>query len=379
MAKSLTTLNDYVLALNILDSGGSRFVQRVQWSDRGDPLSWALGTSSLAGFEDLLSAKGQGTAIKELDTRVIVFFEHEIWQGIPGQGSSVWQFAPLDRTIGTSYTWTIAKTPLGLIFLAPDFMLYLVPKDGGSAVPVGKPIQKRLRETIDIPSRAHAVYDENLNAYRLMYAIRGGPGYPTEEFVFNLLEQSFAPQTYANTLATRSVTRAFPAYSQSAVAGLTWDSLTTAGYTWDTIPFKWSQMLSTSTQVNRTLYLGSSDGTVYQLSSLYTTDDGTPVQARWRTGALGGDQPEKIKQVNALAVDCATTVTSKLTVRVSRDGGASFDPGQQLSFGASSIETQQWAWTATPALFPIVELTTEDVGLKVYRLWLQMRAGGSYR
>lgn len=378
MAKYLTTLNDYVLAFNI-KSGSSRFVQRVQWSDRGGPFTWTPSTSNNAGLEDLLSAKGQGTAIKELDTRVILFFEHEIWQGIPGQGARIFDFAPLDRTIGTTFTWTIQKTPLGLIFLGPDFMLYLIPKDGSQAVPVGKPVQRRLRDTIDLPSKAHAVYDEQLNAYRLFYAVRGGPGYPTEEFVFNLLEHNFAPQTYALATGTRAITRAFPAYSQSATAGLTWSDISTAGYTWDTIPFKWNQMLSTSTNVNRTIFAGSSDGTVYQLSSLYTTDDGTPVEARWRTSALGGDFPEGIKQVNAVLVDCATQVMSHLTVRVSRDGGASFDVGQQVTFGASSIETQAAAWVATPALFPMVELTTEDIGVKVYRLWLQMRAGGSYR
>lgn len=62
-ARYITTFDNFVLALNVRDVGSveSRYVQRVQWSDRGNPMQWdAAAANSLAGFEDLLDAKGQG-------------------------------------------------------------------------------------------------------------------------------------------------------------------------------------------------------------------------------------------------------------------------------------------------------------------------------
>ena len=373
-ARYVTTSDNFVLALNSRDSGSaqSRYVQRVSWSDRGGPLTWVPATTNLAGFEDLLSAKGEGTRIMDLDNRVIVFFEGEIWQGVRNVHPNTWQFTPIDRTIGTAYSWTIAKTPVGLIFLGADFMLYLLPKDGGTAQAIGKAVQKTLRDIMDVPTLAHAVYDEGLNSYRMFYAIRGGTGVPTRELVFNLVENSIALQDYG----TRSLTRAFPAYLQSATDGLTWGSLVTAGYTWGTLPYTWGQMASSSTRVNKSIFVGSSSGTVYHLSSTWSNDESTRVESRWRSGALGAANPELTKFVNVVRVDCAATQQSNVTVRVSRDQGITFDPGQMLTVPATSQETQITAFVQTPSRYPMIEMTTEDPGVRLYRAWLQMRMGG---
>ena len=374
-ARFITSFDNFLLGFNIRDVGSaqSRYVQRVQWSDRGNPENW---TTVISGFEDLLAAKGEGTRIMDMDNRVILFFEGEIWVGYRTSGAASFAFEPLDRTMGTRFSWTVAKTPLGLIFLGNDYMVYLLPKEGGSAQPIGKATQRRIRDTIDVPEYSHAVYDEQSNLYRLFYPVRGGTGLPTAELVFNLTEGTYAPQTYANATGTRSLTRGFPAYLQNATAGITWDDIATAGWTWDNIPYTWDQMQSTSTRVNKTVFLGSSDGTMYHLSSAYSTDDGTPVEARWRSGALGGDSPEHLKHVNQVKVDGISNPGSTVTIRVSRDQGTTFDSGQSVAMPVSSNQTQVTAWVNTVARYPTVELTTEDIGSRFYRLWVPMRPGG---
>lgn len=373
-AKYVTTFDNYILTLNSRDTGSaeSRYVQRVQWCGRGNPMVWNPATDATAGFEDLLAARGEGTRITDMDNRVIVFFESEIWVGVRAAGVTSFTWEPLDRTVGTRNSWTIAKTPVGLMFLGNDFMVYLLPKEGGGAQPVGKATQRYLRENMDKPDRAWALYDETTNAYRLFYPTRGGTSVPTREFVFNLLDASAAHQVYE----PRSLSRGFPAFLQNATAGLTYDDLTTAGYTYNTIPYTYDQMAATSTRVNRAVFLGSSSGTMYHLSSTETRDDGTAVEARWRSSGLMPEAPESQKAVTSVRVDVDGTVASHVTIRVTRDQGQTFDPGQQVSIPVTSNQTQVVAWMQTPCRYPQLELTTEEVGVRVYRLWAQMRVGG---
>ena len=54
-ARYVTTFDNYVLAGN-LKQGSTDLVQRVQWSDRGDPSAW---TTGLSGFQDLMALRGR--------------------------------------------------------------------------------------------------------------------------------------------------------------------------------------------------------------------------------------------------------------------------------------------------------------------------------
>lgn len=376
-AKYVTTFDNFVLAFNIRDVGSaqSRYVQRVQWNHRGSPMLWS-GSTTLAGSEDLLSARGEGTRIMELDNRVILFFEQEIWQGIRNPYPNTFVFSPVDRTVGTAFSWTIVKTPLGLVFLGGDYNIYLLPKDGGVATPIGNAVQRRLRTTIDSPDKAWAVYDAGRNTYQLYYPVRGGTNVPTKRVDLNITDGTYTLHSFVVGGVTRSLTRGFPAHLQSATAALTYDDLTTQGYTFDTIPYTYDQMGSAASVTAATIFLGSSDGTMYHLSSIATTDDGTAVEARWRTGALGPETPESVKMVNQVRVDGQAEIMSAVTVRASRDQGANFDPGQALTFNATSNQTQVVAHLSVPARYPTIEVTTEDIGIRLFRLWVPMRIGG---
>ena len=371
-AKYVAALDNFVLAFNQRDVGSaqSRYVQRVSWSDRGNPMNWtAIPT---AGFEDLLAARGEGTGIKILDNRVILFFENEIWQGIRSSGIASFTFEPLDRTVGTRNSWTITVTPLGIIFLGNDAMLYLLPKEGGGAQPIGKATQRYLRDNLDSADRAWALYDETTNAYRLFYPTRSGSGLPTKEITFNLQDGSNALQDYG----TRNLSRGFPAYLQAVSSGLSYGALTTAGWTYASIPYTYDQMAQVTSRTNRAAFIGSSTGTMYYLSSTDTLEDGTAVEARWRSSGLGADGPDSQKAVTCIRVDVQATVSSHLSVRASRDQGQSFDPGQQITIPVTSNQTQAVSWLQVPARYPQLELATEDIGLRVYRIWAQMRVGG---
>src|SRR6185312_750483 len=214
-AKFVADYDNFVLAFNVRDVGSSqsKYAQRVQWSDRGAPLTWAFGGSSLAGFEDLLDAKGQGTRIMRMDDRVILFFEDEIWQGVRAVGNSSFAFSPYDRTIGTPYSWTVALTPLGLMFLGRDLMVYLLPKGGGPATPIGYPVRRQLQNRLDTPQKAWAVYDPDTRHYRLYYPIIGGTGLPQEVLCINLGENSWSPWSYIHATGSFNLTRGFVSYN----------------------------------------------------------------------------------------------------------------------------------------------------------------------
>lgn len=369
-ARYLAALDNFVVGFNIRDVGSaeSRYVQRVQWSSRGNPSNWTNTTE--AGVEDLLDARGEGTRILTLADKLILFFEYEIWAGVRGQSPQVFRFFPYDRSIGTPYGWTAAVTPLGIVFLAADFMLYLLPKDGGSAQPIGSNVQRFLRENADALDKAWAVYDDTTNTYQLYYPVRSGTGLPQRAIYLNIFTGSYAEQSF-----TQSITRGFPAYTQSAQAGLTWSQLSSQGFTWATLPYTWQEMSASAMRVNKTMFAGTSDGTMMRFRSDVSLDDGVVVNHFWRAGGLVGGGPETTKTVQEVRVDYDTTAqVSAFTVRASKD--QTFDVGQSVMLPISSGQSQVATFHYTPSRYPQVEITTDENNWRVHRLWVKMREGG---
>lgn len=167
-AKYATSFDNYLVAWSTGTFSGATYISyptRVQWSDRGDPLTWEPASGNLAGFEDLLDARGKGTGIKALENRVILFTEQEIWQGISVgvPGVTQFQFAPVDRGVGCRKPQTICSSPEGLIFVGHDNYIYLLPKTGGPATIISKAIAPILRNSEFV----WAVYDVTEHRYQL--------------------------------------------------------------------------------------------------------------------------------------------------------------------------------------------------------------------
>ena len=375
-AKYVAAFDNYILAFNIRDPGSatSDYVQRVQWNDRGSASSW---TGGLSGFEDLLTMKGEGTRIVAQDNRVILFSTNEIWQGYPSNFPFVFRFEPYDRSVGCPYPWTVADTPLGLIFLSRNLQTYLLPKAGGPAQPIGQRIHRTIRNSIDAADRAWAIYDYSTNHYELYYPKQGGTGYPQSAIFLNLDEGSWAPQTFDEVGGGLSLTRGFAvtglAQTSSATSwdgslGIVWNSA--AGRTWD------SFNTTTTVADRRDVYLGSSSGTVYIYDSVATMDNTVTVPCRWRSSALWGDIPARDKTVTEWRVDYQADSASSLTVAFSQNQGASFEQGIGVSLPAISGASQMGAYPYLSAAYPCFEVSSEGQKYRLFRFYVAARIGG---
>lgn len=376
-AKSVAAFDNFLVALNVRDVGSaeSSYIQRVQWSDRGNPMSWVPGSGSLAGSEDLLDAKGAGTRVVVADNQLFLFFEDEIWQGTRATGTSSFAWSAFDRTIGSPYPWTIQTTPLGVFFLGRDLMVYLLPKGGGGVQPVGYAVQRRLKTRIDQPERAWSVWDADTTTYQLYYPVRGGSGTAQEALYLNVADNSYAPQTFVHTTGNYSLHRGFVAYNSRLQNSSTWSDLQANGVTWASIISSWAELGGSSSFAGRVVAAGNSSGTIYYFSG-GTQDDGIPIGARWRSAALGPDGPEAVKALLEVRCDYQSGSQATVAIRASRDQGATYDPAQIVTLNQSLQQNTAVAHLYTVARYPTFEIQVDSQGPKFYRFWAKFRSGG---
>ncbi len=376
-AKCVGALDNYLVAFNILDPGSqsSAFVQRVQWSDRGSASSW---TGGLSGFEDLLDMRGQGTRVLSQENRLILFSDAEVWQGTTSDFPFVFRFQPLDRSVGCPYPFTATPTPLGIIFLARNLQAYLLPKAGGTAVPIGQRMHRDIRNSIDAPERSWSVYDQNTDQWQLYYPIRGGTGRPQRAIYLNLTDGSWAPQSFDRVSGSLSLTRGFAVTGIAASSSATtWGGLQAAGVRWADLSMSWAALNGlTNTQDARSVYIGSSGGTMYELSSTATSDNGIGVESRWRSGGMEGLDPNEQKTVTGFRADYQADSASSLTVRFSQNAGASFEAGRRINLAATSELSQAVDYPYLPARYPMFEVTSQGQRYRLFRFYLTFRKSG---
>lgn len=161
----------YIQALSSTSTGAGpttvTALQRVMWSSRGAP---SVYTSPDGGAVDLVDAQGAITRLIAESDRLVVFFHHEIWQGLRAPFPYNFDFRPLHIGVGTNEPWTVASTPWGTMFLGDDFNIWVIPP-GGVPQAVGGEIQKLLRENLQITgtARPSATYDQVRGGYLLTY------------------------------------------------------------------------------------------------------------------------------------------------------------------------------------------------------------------
>ena len=367
-AKYVATFNNYVLTFNSKD-GANDLVQRVQWSDRGDPSTW---TQGLAGFEDLLDMRGQGTRVLAQENQVVLFSEDEIWRGVERDYPFQFAFQPLDRSVGCPYAWTACQTPLGIIWLGKDYQVYLLPKGGGQAQPIGQRLHRSIRQTIDTPAKAWAVYDHTLSQYHLYYAVKGGSGTPQSAVYLDIQTGSWAPQSFDKNAGGLSLTRGFEVYVSSSAT--TWGGLVAAGMRWADLNQSWAELQGASEE--RSILVGSSTGTTYTFSSTATSDNGTAVPCTWRSTGLVGDDPSRQKTMTELRIDYQGESSSSLSVRFSPNVGASFGNETRVDLPATSGLSQAIVHPYFTARYPMFEVSSEGHRYRIFRFWNAYRRSG---
>lgn len=391
-ARWVAAFDNFVVAGNIRDtSASSKYIQRVQWSDRGNPFSWTPGAASLAGNEDLLDAKGGIQRILVQESRIVLFFDKEIRVGIRGNFPRTFEFSTLDRNVGTTFGRTCVNTPKGIVFLSNDWMIYLLPKEGGPAVPIGQRVQRHLRneQIRTTPEYMWGMYDEDTNTYQLFYTsyralnVTTFSDLPQDAVFLNVHDGSYTLHTWraAGAAGTNghNLTCGWSGTQAAVVTGPTWSSVS-GTYTWETYAGSWAAAGNLASSGTRRSFLGTSVGTAYYNDPTQTSDNGQLIWATWHSPMLFGDAPEKMKTVNGFRMDYRNGGVSKpIFVQFSDPPGtnAGFTSRSTMTMGATTLPSATAvAHTYNTSQYPMFVVSTTARDFQLYRFWVVARLSG---
>lgn len=348
MACAVGAWNNYVIAFNTLE-GGSVFASRVRWSVRGNPSNW---TSEGSGFEDLLEMRGQGQAvIPTADGRVLLFTDLETWYATPATYPAQFDFQALDHEIGCPHAETIARTDQGILFIGNDHNLRLLPNGGGKSQVVFPGLTKYIKSVIGTTpaTGTWAVYDPYTRLYHLFLEtiVIGQPQY---NFVVNIATGEWG-------------------YMEYCPFGPNNTSIPLAG-----VQGRWTS--SAWPGVEGIFYVNSF-GTVFSTSSKLGTENASGVTATWRSAPIAPELAGNYKQLTKVCVDYRATSKSTITLKLSQDGGNTFEATGRLvslpsALASGRVESDVYAGGAFPAL----ELTSQSTGYELHRLDVSMTIGG---
>lgn len=396
-ARWVAAYDNFVLAGNVRDSAGSKYVQRIQWSDRGNPFNW---TTGLSGFQDLLDAKGQIQRIMVQEQRIVLFFDNEVWVGQRGTFPNTFEFAPLDRNVGTVYGKTCVTTHVGIVFLGADLNLYLLPKDGGGAQPIGQNVRAFLKHyTVGRPlTTAWALYGRETGRsawiqgsqghYQLFFSFIGGEvtNLPNAALFLDLENGSYFLQSFNYyspqenpSKPNHALTAGWTGWRQVTSPGQSWSDLS-GTYTWATVPGDWDTYRSQAGEPWLNVFVGSSTGSIWYFNSNTTLDDGRPVECRWNSPQLFGQNPESAKCISGFRVDYTAEVPSTLSYRFSVGSGSGvvYTSAQSLALGVAPGGVQGVA-VGSPYVssqYPSFQVSSQDHYFRLRRFWVAARLGG---
>ena len=363
--------------LVFFDVGDSTYSepQRAVWSDRGDPLSYPA-----TNYADLLDMAGTGQVVVAEKDGIVLFSDREIWRGQRRTDIYAFDFYPVFKSFGCPFPRTIVSTPLGIIFLGADFEVYLL---NGTQVlalgpttpqPVGAPqpqnpsrIQQHLSKRIHKAEMALSAYDPFNRVYALFYCT-GDDIFPTDALFYHLNNGACFRQKLS-----LGVSCAVDAEDREE--DITFDSISPA-YTWG----DYDVMLDDATlsPAPRRLQVWSADGTPYRFHSAQTSDDGTAIDARWRSHALGQSDQFRYETLWEIGVEHATPSACSLGLHTSSDMGATFGSAYTRSLSSTSAGNAILPAYET-ASSPLFEVRVVDGGRpRIARLQARLRDAGLY-
>ncbi len=161
-ARFVESFDNRLIFFNTTDASGTQGT-RVRWSMRGDPTDF---TSVGAGFEDLVNMKGRGTGMEAEEDRLILFSDFEVWEGRPRRDAYAFDFDVIKKDIGCTYSDTIVRTPVGIIWLGDDFNFYRA--HNGVVRAFSPDIQRFLQDNVDT-TKLKAQYDSKEGLYMLFF------------------------------------------------------------------------------------------------------------------------------------------------------------------------------------------------------------------
>jgi hypothetical protein len=338
--------DNYVIAFRTRPGPTSQYYNtRVQWCARGEAMSgW---TKEGSGFEDLLSMRGVGTAVKGMsDNRLILFTDLETWYGDTATYPQQFQFYPLEQ-IGCPVPGTIAETEHGILFVGSDNNLRILPNGGGASRIVAPSLHRVLRNDLrtqgfpGIGNQSWAVWDRYSKLYYLFF-------------------------TFSTVLERRGVVVNPETGEWGYIdAG---QSLTAGVAVGKTIP---------NNVPGEGLVFGNSTGTIYSYNSLIATDSGSTVTATWRSAPIASELPGNYKQLRRVDCDYRATSRATVTLKISQDGGGSYGhTAMPLSLLSAPVTGRASSDVYAGSAFPCIELSSTDTGYELHRLDVTLDIGG---
>jgi hypothetical protein len=347
VARDVTLFDNRPVAWNILDpSTSTRYVQRVQWSVRGDPEDW---TSQFAGTDDLLDMRGEGTRIFTLEDALLLMSSEEIWIGRKIGVPFVFQFEPLDRDRGAPYPRAAAQLEDSVVFLGRDLMVYRVA--GAQAQPISQPIHRRLVQDIQDPDRAFFQYDPGTRNLYFWYS-RAADSAATQAWAYHLDSQQWTPHTTAHGVAFPLLGAPLQATSSASTWGGLAGTLDAQSQTYDAMAG-----LQAGTRASGVV---SSVGTAYRALEGETSDDGSTVAAEAVIGPYFAAASNLRWYGSEVRFEARSFGASTMSVAIGDGLGRSFPQEQTVSLVAGSETTQYRANFGVPGTAFSVRLRDES-------------------
>lgn len=203
-AVDVAVFSNRVVAWHCAYLDGTVVPQRVQWSVAGDPEDW---TGVGSGFEDLVDITGVGTRVFVNNDQIILASDREIWRGRAVGLPYVFQFTPIDRTLGIPYRRAAIQTTDGIFWLGTDYSIFRMV--GEQIAPIGnQEIIDYLRAFLVNPEVAFFTYNQKLRHLRLWYAAAGST-YPNESITLNLTNNTWTREKYGTHSFQRGLSHRF--------------------------------------------------------------------------------------------------------------------------------------------------------------------------
>lgn len=349
-ARSVTAVNDRLVLFNTLSSTGTRFPTRVLWSERGSPTGFDV--NSGAGAEDLMDMQGEGLAAVRARDVIMLFTEEEIWAAVPTLDDYAFRFQRITDQIGCPYPRTARATPLGVIFLSRDLEVYVT--DGSRVEPLGpvqrgepSRIQGLLKEQMVEPSRAWAAYSAVGRRYELFYAAAGST-YPNRALLYHIDDRSWMPQRFDGHELS------FGFDQEDTGEAVRWSNL--EGSTWGELNSSWGGLGDAAE--NRYVTVADSNGSVYRLRDDQNDDDGTTIDARWRSHGLNQRDQMRRVHLSEVWVDYEADVASRITLLTAEADASDLTAASSVTLSPNAANAFVPLWKTAQS--PVFELRVGD-------------------
>jgi hypothetical protein len=330
-AKFLVEFKSHLLFLDTTE-GGSRYPQRVRWSNTADPDNIDTGNAS---FNDISGTDWISGAVKFRGDLLGIIKEDSIWICWATGDSSIFDFERKVSGQGCPAPRTIKVINGDIVFLGREDVyifdgITLSPLGTTSDDPQSTKVRRELVEQINYEqvARAFALIREQEKEYWILIPTSGT--YPDTAFVFNYELGSWSKFTFNDYITGHGF--------YQLDSSVTYDDLTG---TFDSQTWRYGDRSLGVSSPN--LLLGDNAGNVYEYSSLVAEEDGTVLNKQFDTKDFNFTNIGRAMRINRMDV---SYTGSGMDVYYSTDKGTNWNFIKSLD-ASSSLSRSQLSFRTT--------------------------------